>query len=218
MVYKKFPSYIQNLVRFNFRRELQTPRSIASNPVDLRPPGFGTVFLLIRGHKKPGFGIADTGHRRMARKLEKGMEAEIKELFRLFDKNNDKSISSSELEKAMRYLGMSPTQQQVKEALKTLDKNDDGKIEYPEFFAFMQQELQGTTDIKDQEPTLRAAFRVFDRNGDGFVDAKELGAAMKKLGETLTDTEVEAMMREADVDGDGKINYEEFIRVWCETK
>ena len=32
--------------------------------------------------------------------------------------------------------------------------------------------------------------------------------AMKKLGESLTDKELEDMMRQADVDGDGRINYE----------
>lgn len=31
---------------------------------------------------------------------------------------------------------------------------------------------------------------------------------MKKLGECLTDKELEDMMKQADVDGDGKINYE----------
>jgi len=29
----------------------------------------------------------------------------------------------------------------------------------------------------------------------------------------LTDTEVDEMIREADVDGDGQINYEEFVKV-----
>ena len=31
---------------------------------------------------------------------------------------------------------------------------------------------------------------------------------MKKLGESLTDRELDEMMRQADVDGDGRINYE----------
>ena len=54
--------------------------------------------------------------------------SEIKELFRIFDTNNDRSISLHELGKAMRYLGMSPTQQQISEAMRTLDKN--GNILY----------------------------------------------------------------------------------------
>ena len=36
---------------------------------------------------------------------------------------------------------------------------------------------------------------------------------MTNLGEKLTDEEVDEMIREADVDGDGQINYEEFVKV-----
>lgn len=36
---------------------------------------------------------------------------------------------------------------------------------------------------------------------------------MTNLGEKLSDNEVEEMIREADVDGDGQINYSEFVNV-----
>lgn len=36
---------------------------------------------------------------------------------------------------------------------------------------------------------------------------------MTNLGEKLSDNEVDEMIREADVDGDGQINYEEFVKV-----
>ena len=50
---------------------------------------------------------------------------------------------------------------------------------------------------------------VFDRDGNGFISAAELRHVMTNLGEKLTDEEVDEMIREADVDGDGQINYEE---------
>lgn len=36
---------------------------------------------------------------------------------------------------------------------------------------------------------------------------------MMRLGERLTDEEVEQMIREADLDGDGKVSYEEFAKI-----
>lgn len=36
---------------------------------------------------------------------------------------------------------------------------------------------------------------------------------MSDMGQDLTDEQVEVMMAEADTDGDGQINYEEFVQV-----
>lgn len=36
---------------------------------------------------------------------------------------------------------------------------------------------------------------------------------MTNLGEKLSDNEVDEMIREADVDGDGQINYDEFVKM-----
>ncbi|GBM93660.1 Calmodulin [Araneus ventricosus] len=61
---------------------------------------------------------------------------------------------------------------------------------------------------RDSEKELKEAFRVFDKNGDGFISAPELRNVMTNLGEKLTDEEVEDMIKEADLDGDGLVNYD----------
>jgi len=60
----------------------------------------------------------------------------------------------------------------------------------------------------DSEEEIREAFRVFDKDGNGFISAAELRHVMTNLGEKLTDEEVDEMIREADVDGDGQVNYD----------
>ena len=60
----------------------------------------------------------------------------------------------------------------------------------------------------DSEEEIKEAFRVFDKDGNGFISAAELRHVMTNLGEKLTDEEVDEMIREADVDGDGQVNYE----------
>uniref|UniRef100_A0A8R1XSG6 Calmodulin n=1 Tax=Onchocerca volvulus TaxID=6282 RepID=A0A8R1XSG6_ONCVO len=52
------------------------------------------------------------------------------------------------------------------------------------------------------------ASQVFDKDGNGFISAAELRHVMTNLGEKLTDEEVDEMIREADIDGDGQVNYE----------
>ncbi|XP_031251490.1 calmodulin-like [Pistacia vera] len=65
----------------------------------------------------------------------------------------------------------------------------------------------------EAEEELREAFKVFDKDQDGYICPNELRHGMLNLGEKLTDEEVEQMVREADLDGDGQVNYEEFVRM-----
>lgn len=51
-------------------------------------------------------------------------------------------------------------------------------------------------------------MQVFDKNGDGYISAAELRHVMTTLGERLTEEEVSEMVKEADMDGDGQVNYE----------
>ena len=66
---------------------------------------------------------------------------------------------------------------------------------------------------------LKEAFKVFDQDGNGFITPSELRQVMANLGEALTDEEIDQMIKEADMDGDGQVNYEEFVRLmtfkWC---
>uniref|UniRef100_A0AAQ6A695 EF-hand domain-containing protein n=1 Tax=Amphiprion ocellaris TaxID=80972 RepID=A0AAQ6A695_AMPOC len=71
----------------------------------------------------------------------------------------------------------------------------------------------------------KEAFSLFDKDGDGTITTKELGTVMRSLGQNpteaelqdmineLTDEEVDEMIREADIDGDGQVNYEEFVQM-----
>ena len=60
---------------------------------------------------------------------------------------------------------------------------------------------------------LREAFRMFDKDESGYIDAKEIQALTTTLGEKLTDRELEEFMKEADLDGDGRLNYNEFVKI-----
>ena len=80
----------------------------------------------------------------------------------------------------------------------------NGTIDFPEFLTMMARKMKDT----DSEEEIKEAFRVFDKDGNGFISAAELRHVMTNLGEKLTDEEVDEMIREADIDGDGQVNYE----------
>ena len=46
------------------------------------------------------------------------------------------------------------------------------------------------------------------KDGNGFINRVELRHVMMNLGERMTEEECDALVDEADIDGDGSINYE----------
>jgi len=135
--------------------------------------------------------------------------AEFKEAFSLFDKDGDGTITTKELGTVMRSLGQNPTEAELQDMINEVDADGNGTIDFPEFLSLMARKMKDT----DTEEELIEAFKVFDRDGNGFISAAELRHVMTNLGEKLTDEEVDEMIREADVDGDGQINYEEFVKM-----
>ena len=82
---------------------------------------------------------------------------------------------------------------------------DTGNIDFESFLNIVASR---EFDDEDHEGALKEAFRMFDRDGNGYIDAEELRICMINLGEKLSLEEVEEMIKEVDVDFDGRMNYE----------
>ncbi|KAF9028904.1 hypothetical protein BDZ89DRAFT_744122 [Hymenopellis radicata] len=130
--------------------------------------------------------------------------SEFKEAFSLFDKDGDGTITTKELGTVMRSLGQNPTEAELQDMINEVDADGNGTIDFPEFLTMMARKMRDT----DSEEEIKEAFKVFDKDGNGFISAAELRHVMTNLGEKLSDNEVDEMIREADVDGDGQICYE----------
>ena len=85
-----------------------------------------------------------------------------------------------------------------------LPHSGDGSIDFMEFLEVMASKM-GENSFEDD---LREAFQLFDRDSNGYISKRELTFVMTSLGEQITDTAVENMIKEVDLDGDGRVNYE----------
>eukprot|EP00090_Calanus_glacialis_P042810 TRINITY_DN7588_c0_g1_i2.p1 TRINITY_DN7588_c0_g1~~TRINITY_DN7588_c0_g1_i2.p1 ORF type:complete len:148 (-),score=60.31 TRINITY_DN7588_c0_g1_i2:118-561(-) len=141
--------------------------------------------------------------------LDELLTAEFKEAFDEFDKDGSGTISTKELLGVMRSMGQNPTEDELLALVMEVDINGDGTIDFQEFLGMMKQKANEA----DQESDLKEAFMIFDRDKNGYIDMKELKQVANMLGATLTKDEVEEFMNEADVDGNGKLDYDEFVKM-----
>ena len=56
------------------------------------------------------------------------------------------------------------------------------------------------------EDELSKAFKYFDKDNDGFISASDLSYLMESLGENFNPSQIQQMITDADIDGDGLLN------------
>merc|ERR1711998_741734 len=145
--------------------------------------------------------------------LTEEQKQEIREAFDLFDTDGAGCIDAKELKVAMRALGFAPKKEEVRKMISDIDKDGDGTIDFDEFMMMLTAKM----GEKDSREEIIKAFRLFDDDETGRISFKNLKRVARELGETMTDEELQEMVDEADRDGDGEINEEEFLRIMKKT-
>merc|ERR1712139_93962 len=124
-------------------------------------------------------------------------------------------LDTEQLDVVMRSLGLKPTtkenwKQYVKEhEFKRVNEIGKGQIDFEDFLFLIDKKEQD----KDTRGQLVAAFEVFDEGHTGVIKTSDLKHMMISLGNKLTPAEIDEMILEADVEGNGEIRYQEFIDV-----
>merc|ERR1711964_874667 len=161
--------------------------------------------LLRKPQQRPG--------KKTRTELTEEQKSEIKEAFDLFDTDGSGTIDAKELKVAMRALGFEPKKEEIKKMIADVDTDGSGTIDFNEFLGMM------TAKMSERDPMeeIIKAFRLFDDDETGKISFKNLKRVAKELGENMTDEELQEMIDEADRDGDGEINEEEFLRIMKKT-
>lgn len=126
------------------------------------------------------------------------------------DKNNDGAIAPQEQKAVIATLLQQITE---KELLYNMIINANGitgddNLYFADFFnMFKEREFSNKWE-------LLVWCYVMDKDGSGKISAKEIKQGMKNFGEWVTDNDVAEMIKKASRDGDGLIDYEEFVENW----
>lgn len=71
----------------------------------------------------------------------------------------------------------------------------------------------GRLDHDCEEAAFRQAFAAFDKDSSGTIDAHELKGLLKVMGIYADPLETEELLKQMDTDGNGVIDFEEFMAV-----
>ena len=125
-----------------------------------------------------------------------------KQQFAVFDDVGQGKISLAEVCGLMKTLGVIASETEIETSLKQANR-DSKFISFPDFVFLMK--------VQKRKEEMLKAFGQFDMNGDGYITADEIRHVMREAGDILENEDVDAMIYLADTDGDGKVNYEEFV-------
>ncbi|KAK8388297.1 hypothetical protein O3P69_020357 [Scylla paramamosain] len=138
-------------------------------------------------------------------RLSQAQIAEAKECYSIYGRRD--GIPISELGNALRSLGINPTNAEIKSIVAEI--GSPTSVDYEMFMTVLNKDFPPA----DSPDEIREAFGVFDKDGNGHISATELKHVLMTMGEKLSQDEVDIMIREADIDGDGHIHYEQFVRM-----
>ena len=100
------------------------------------------------------------------------------------------TLEVSEIKQVMKKLGHNPTNEELTEMFSSVDKDGNNEIDFEEFCKLMASKMSN-----DPEKELKDAFNVFDSDHSGSIDRNELAQLMKKLGQALTDAQIDSLAR-----------------------
>lgn len=139
------------------------------------------------------------------------MADEIEELFNEVDSSKDGKISTKELGRMFKKLGVKLSTSDLRGMVYKFDKDGSKDIDLAEFRELIADVLSANK-LYDEA---YEAFKVFDTNNDNTITYEEVKQACNHLSKKLTHSELEELIKKLDEDGNGVIHFDEFARAYA---
>merc|ERR1712129_96500 len=168
-------------------------------------------FASMGGGKKTGLQTQILALLKKCNYLNNNQTKSMKEFFDAADIDGDGVISAEELYDALKKRDSHVTREDVDSILNAIDADNDGFLDYDELIS-----SRIARKLQSNEDRLRKVFGLLDFDKNGTISASELYSALESIGleEKLTKKECEKMVDECDENGDGEIDFEEFIKLF----
>ena len=134
----------------------------------------------------------------------------FQEVFSLYDADEDGTISTPDLAKVMKCLGCDFTQEELEKLTNEVDPRQFGILNFQQFLVMMSRNLRNGPTMDKRR---REVFMYFDVDEKGFITASDLRQAMINLGENITEKDIKQMIKEAAIEKDGQVSYDEFVKI-----
>lgn len=140
-------------------------------------------------------------------------EYDMRSAFNLFDRKGEGKLKIDFLETLVRACGLTPSAEQIALMEREIDIDNTGEFNVNGLLVLVESRQENT--VTSQEEVIQA-FQVFDRDGKGTINVQELRQTMSNLGERLTEDEVNGMIKDADPEGSGEVDYVQFVKKMSE--
>lgn len=132
---------------------------------------------------------------------------DLKEIFQSIDKQNKGKITLQELRKVMKDLKYEKYLYEINNLIKS-ENEENQEINYSEFIA---ANIEKNNYLKKDK--MYQAFKYFDVDNSEAITVKNLKETMAREGRKLSTFELEEWIKEVDKKNDGKICFDEFLKM-----
>lgn len=169
------------------------------------------------------------------------LEIMLRQMFEEADTDGSGSLDLNEFKNLMNMAELPLSKKEMRAVMAEADVNNDGEVNYAEFLPlaieivqglYAREDLRASEEAEEEEAReaaqdmlvhgmsreelqqmMKAIFEKADKDESGALDRQEFKTCMQEAELGLTKKEINILMQQVDVDGDGQITWDEFVPV-----